>query len=468
MSRPRHDIYRTLTVVTIAFVAMFNPISLGFGTAQGSTPTSLIMAPPSAAGIVTTEHLNFTQANVNASRSFKESSWNSNSTTAKISVNSTDQEGEKVSAVLQLDQRSLAGAQSIRYDFDLATQVSQPGSSGPRITASFSLTSSNYGGWYSQSATPIYPDNTKTVGVMNVQGHYANGTTETSLFFEAQNVTNAQASSYGGTNTTLFQREFAGYVGDGVSHHYSIEIDLQSGRTVWIVDDAIISSFNLSFVPDNLVFAVSGTDPGNFAVAMLKDPVETVVLSSQTIVLTTTQSSGVVVYGLSGSSSFQIVNVTRTLGQISSLQDQINHLNDQVGNLTSANSQLQDRNSQWWSQWWASIVWGLLGVGIGGVFIMTAPGLKTRRKSTDALSNEDGSACPQCGGRMPAGATFCGECGTQLRETASLCEQCGGRMPPASVYCGECGTAIETRPPPGQASQASAMEGRDEKEGPRR
>jgi len=301
---------------------------------------------------------------------------------------------------------------------------------------------------------------------MNVQGLYANGTTETSLFFEAQNVTNAQASSYGGTNTTLFQREFAGYTGDGVSHHYSIEIDLQSGRTVWIVGDAIIFSFNLSFVPDNLVFAVSGTDPGNFAVAMLKDPVETAVLSSQTIVLTTTPSSGVVVYGLSGSSSFQIVNVTRTLGQISSLQDQINHLNDQVGNLTSANSQLQARNSQWWSQWWASIVWGLLGAGVGGVFIMKAPGLRTRRKSTDALSNEDGSACPQCGDRMPAGATFCGECGTQLRVTALPCPQCGGQMPPASGYCGECGTAIETGPPPEQISQASTMEGRDEKDGP--
>src|SRR2546427_6938748 len=174
MSWPRHDIYRILTVVTIAFVAMFNPIFLGFGTAQGSTSTPLIMASPSAAGIVTTEHLNLTQANVNASRSFKESSWNSNSTTAKISVNSTDQEGETVSAVLQLDQRSLPGAQSITYGFDLATQVLQPGSSGPRITASLRLTSSNYGGWDSQSASPIYPDNTKTVGVMNVQGRDAN------------------------------------------------------------------------------------------------------------------------------------------------------------------------------------------------------------------------------------------------------------------------------------------------------
>src|SRR2546426_12211397 len=121
MSWPRHDIYRTLTVVTIAFVAMFNPSFLGFGTAQGSTPTSLIMASPSAAGIETTEHLNLTQANVNASRSFQASSWNSNSTTAKISVNSTDQKGETVSAVLHLDQGSLPGAHQIRYDFNLTT-----------------------------------------------------------------------------------------------------------------------------------------------------------------------------------------------------------------------------------------------------------------------------------------------------------------------------------------------------------
>ncbi len=466
MNRTRRDIYSILTVVLIAFVALFNPVFVGIGVAQGSRVTSTTMAASTTSGIVTTEHLNITQANVNASRSFKESSWSANSTAAQITVNSSDFQGETVSAVLALDQSSMAQAQTVTYDFYFATQVPKPGPLGPRINASIALTSSNYDGWYAQSQTPIYQNNTKTVSVSNVQGQYANGTSRTSLFFAAQDVANAQASTSGGDSTTLFEREVSGYAaGDGLFHHYSIGIDLQSYRTVWIVDDAIITAFNLGFVPSNIVFTASATDPGNVAVATLKEPIQTAVLSSQTIVLTTTPSTGVVVYGLSGSTSFQIVNVTGTLGQISSLQDQINHLNNQVGNLTSQNSALQARNSQWWAQWWASIIWGVLGAGLGGAFLMTTPGLKARRKSADTLSDDGSPACPQCGGRMPAGSTFCGECGNQLKEAALLCPQCGEHMPPASIFCGECGAAINEPHPQGQASQPFRSEGRDDKDG---
>ena len=483
MNRSRHDIHgipqdllpneknRTVRLVALATIALFalvNPSTLGLPGAHFGTPNHLTMASPSTSGIVITETLNLTQSNVNASRGFKESSWSSNSTTGQIGINSSDLAGETVSAVFRLDQGSLVQAQSIKYDFDFSTSVPIPGPSGPRIIASVGLTSSGYDGWYSQSATPIYPNDTKIVSVSNIEGLYENGSQRSSLVFEARNVTNAQASNSGGNSTILFQREFPGYVaGDGLLHEYSIEIDRQSGRTVWITDDSIIAAFNLSFVPSDLVFIASANDPGNTAIATIKDPVQTAILPSQTITFTSQSSGTLSVYAVSGSSSsILFANITSSIGQISSLQDQITLLHDQVGNLTSQNAQLQSRNAQWFSQWWASIMWGVLGAGVGGFIFVTTTGLKTRRRSAEGLSGTSSSACPQCGGRMPSGASFCGECGTILTETTLLCPECGERMPPAAVYCGDCGTQFTmqgTRPPNG-ASQTSASESRNEKE----
>jgi hypothetical protein len=169
----------------------------------------------------------------------------------------------------------MAQAQTIKYDFEFATNVLTAGLSGPRITASVGLTSSTYNNWYTQNRTPVYPNNTKTLSVVNIEGSYANGTSRRSLLLQAQQVTNAS----GGNSTTLFQQEFPGYAaGDGVFHRYSIEIDLLSNRTIWIVDDTIISMFKLSFVPANIVLIVSATDPGDLAEATLRGSVQTALL----------------------------------------------------------------------------------------------------------------------------------------------------------------------------------------------
>src|SRR6266581_725394 len=155
------------------------------------------------------------------------------------------------------------------------TIVLTAGSSGPRIAASVVLTSSTYNNWYAQNRTPAYPNNTKTISVVNIEGSYANGSSRRSLLLQAQQVTNAS----GGNSTTLFQQEFPGYAaGDGVFHRYSIEVDLLSNRTIWIVDDTIIAMFKLSFVPANMVLIASATDPRNLAVATLEDPVQTALL----------------------------------------------------------------------------------------------------------------------------------------------------------------------------------------------
>ena len=453
---------RALVVFAI-IVVLCNPFFLG--TAKQESTVAALTQSPYTSGVIITRQLNLTQANVNASKNLMESSWNSNNTVARVSINSTDPQGETVSAVLHLDQSITSQAQTIKYDFELATSVPTAGSSGPMIGASLGLTSSNYDGRYVSSLTPVFPDNTKTASVSNVKGLYANGSLRSSLLFQTDNVTKAQASSSGADSTTLFQREFPGYAaGDGLFHHYSIELDLQSNRTTWIADDAIIATFKLSFVPSCMVFVASGNDPGNSAIAILKDPVETAILSSQTVILTTQSATPVVVYGWSGSSP-SALNLTATTGQISSLQNQINHLNDQVGNLTSQNGQLQARNSQWFSQWWSPIVVGLLGVGLGGFVFMTTMGVKASRKNASTLFIE-GSACPECGGQMPSGSTFCGECGNRLRKARLSCPQCGEQMPPSSVFCGECGRQMSmgNAGPENEASQMSASVGRDEKD----
>src|SRR6266849_2352929 len=270
ISNERSRTSSRLVIGLIAVIALFNPVFLE--SSHGHEPAVIVQSgsTSTANAILTTTSLNLTQPNLNASRSFQMSSWSSNSTSARTIINSTDAQGETVSAVWRLDQSGMALAQTIKYDFEFATSVPIPGSSGPRITASMGLTSSNYNNWYAQNRTPVYPNNTKTVSVVNIEGSYTNGSSRRSLLLQAQQVTNAS----GGNSTTLFQQEFPGYAaGDGAFHRYSIEIDLLSNRTIWIVDDTIIALFKLSFVPANMALIASANSPRNLLVATLENPI---------------------------------------------------------------------------------------------------------------------------------------------------------------------------------------------------
>lgn len=427
-----------LIIGLIAVVTLFNPIILSSSQGHGLAAIVQSGSPSTANAILTTTPLNLTQPSLNASRNFQMSSWSSNGTDARTIVNSTDAQGETVSLVWGLDQSGLAFAQTIKYDFEFATSVPIPGTLGPRITASLGFTSSNYIGWYVQNRTPVFPNNTKTISIVNIEGSYANGTARKSLLLQTQQITNAS----GGNSTTVFQQEFPGYAaGDGIFHRYSIEIDLQSNRTIWIVDDTIIAVFKLSFVPANMVLITSASTARNLAVATLKGPVQTALLPLVPITSTTFGASTPITLSVSASGQVQISNFTIPLGQISSLQSQIDHLNGQVGNLTTQNAQLQAKNSQWFSQWWFTIVWALLGATVGGFLFVSSSRMRTGRRD---ITNETGAAssCPNCGGKMPAEATFCGVCGTTLREMGLTCPGCGVQMPAASLYCGDCGTQI--------------------------
>jgi Double zinc ribbon len=464
MAQSRRDTYRVLprsigkkraiTLLVFAITGIVIALGPSHIPMSGQDRTIPAQTGTSYAAVAANGDLNLTNPSVNASSNFL-GSWSSNTTTAQAIINSTDAQRENVTAVWSLDPTPLVSAQIIEYNFEFSTQVPTNGSSGPRITAFVGLASSNYEGWYAQSGTPIFPNNTETVSVANIQGQYSNGSSRTSLVFEAQRVTNAQPAASAGNRTILFQQEFPGYAaGDGVLHNYTIEIDRQSNRTIWIADNTIIATFDLNFVPSSLVFEASAAGPQNLAIATLKDPVQIAVPS--VVESITTISSG----GQSPSAS------SPSAGQssISSLQNQINHLNSQVGNLTSQNSQLQAKTSQWFTQWWAGIIWGSLGAGLGGFLFVSGTRLKTGGKESDGSDEE--SPCPECGGRMPAGAAFCGECGNVLKETKPVCPECGEQMPAASTFCGDCGTHMTAEDQPSRnllgSSPSKAPDEKDE------
>ncbi len=259
------------------------------------------------------------------------------------------------------------------------------------------------------STTPISMD-----GTYRIDTRCSPTALKVSLF-EAGRVTDAGAPSSGDRGITLFHQEHPGYAGDGILHRYSIEMDLRSNRTIWIVDDSVIATFRISFVPSVIVFYGSSSDVGNFAVASLQDPIQ--------VAVPTAQASN---------------------NLVSSLQNQITSLNGKIDSLEAQVARLPSQNPLWFSQWWFSIIWGLLGAGLGALLFMKAPALRMRMRgeSVGLIGDQGNVACPQCGILMPFSSIFCGGCGNKLRKAKLSCPQCGGQMPLTSVFCGICGTRL--------------------------
>jgi len=55
--------------------------------------------------------------------------------------------------------------------------------------------------------------------------------------------------------------------------------------------------------------------------------------------------------------------------------------------------------------------------------------------------------CPSCGHENPEDATFCGECGSSLRQELA-CSYCGRSNPPGTKFCHGCGQPVAEGPPP--------------------
>src|SRR3954469_21970546 len=54
------------------------------------------------------------------------------------------------------------------------------------------------------------------------------------------------------------------------------------------------------------------------------------------------------------------------------------------------------------------------------------------------------TTCPQCGGSVAEGVSFCQYCGTALKTAARgpICSDCGTRNPPGTNFCYTCGARV--------------------------
>jgi membrane protease subunit (stomatin/prohibitin family) len=60
-------------------------------------------------------------------------------------------------------------------------------------------------------------------------------------------------------------------------------------------------------------------------------------------------------------------------------------------------------------------------------------------KSASAAGSTGEIECPDCHGKSPAGAKFCGGCGMKLAVEKTFCTSCGKELAPGVKFCDECG-----------------------------
>lgn len=86
-----------------------------------------------------------------------------------------------------------------------------------------------------------------------------------------------------------------------------------------------------------------------------------------------------------------------------------------------------------------------LGMGFGvapvaqEMFSNTAGNLNTNTVNSNVSSN--GSTCPHCNAKNPAGQKFCGECGKPI-VVGTICPNCGKVNATGQKFCGDCGTKL--------------------------
>jgi predicted amidophosphoribosyltransferase len=61
------------------------------------------------------------------------------------------------------------------------------------------------------------------------------------------------------------------------------------------------------------------------------------------------------------------------------------------------------------------------------------------------LPPQEDALCAHCGQTLPAGARFCGKCGTAA-PPAVYCFACGRRITPDSAFCSICGAKQTVSP----------------------
>ena len=81
---------------------------------------------------------------------------------------------------------------------------------------------------------------------------------------------------------------------------------------------------------------------------------------------------------------------------------------------------------------------------------------------------ENKSRCPKCGAEVPSGFSFCGNCGTRVKEApepvanTEKCPNCGAEIEMGRKFCTECGKPLRA-PEPAKPAAPTATEASAEK-----
>ncbi len=82
-----------------------------------------------------------------------------------------------------------------------------------------------------------------------------------------------------------------------------------------------------------------------------------------------------------------------------------------------------------------------LGVGLGAGAGM---GYGMSGQLMSASQPQPTRACPKCGSLVPAGMSFCPNCGSPMGNAGVTCPKCGASVPAGSKFCPNCGYNIST------------------------
>ena len=277
----------------------------------------------------------------------------------QISVQSADPSGGAVAVSWSLGV-DFTNVSVVRLSFQLMTTALRNGTYGARVGSLVALATSSSACCPSDRSALFSKDSKEISVATDCCYDGAN------LFFGSTLWVNPDASLSGDRITKVLEKKVPGYADDTVFHSYTVEMNLTSETTIWTVDSGNVTTYTgFTFAPSYLVFWAQGHDPGDYAVAQMR-------------------------------------NVRMEMFTIESGGSSPN---------PQPTSQLPPVSP--YSQWW---FWTI--IGLGGLSAILASGYLTRglsrKKGQSTLAKSEGQTCPQCGVQMPLGSLFCGKCGLKF------------------------------------------------------
>src|SRR6266516_1142658 len=183
----------------------------------------------------------------------------------QITVQSPDPSGGAVAVSWSLG-GDFTNVSVVRLSFQLMTTTVQNGPYGARVGALVGLTTSSSTCCPSDRSA-LFPKDSKEISVATDCCYDG-----ANLFFGSTLWINPDAPLSGDRITKVLEKKVPGYADDAVFHSYTVEMNLTSETTIWTVDGGSVTTYTgFTFQPSYLVFWAQGHDPGDYAVAQLRN-----------------------------------------------------------------------------------------------------------------------------------------------------------------------------------------------------